>query len=113
MQSQDAEKKITVFTSPLCPDCREFKVNLEAHGIEYEAVDITGSMRSLKAFLKLRDGLPEFREAREAGSVGIPAVVRGDGSVTLDWEGYLAELGLPVVYRENAPAACGIDGKGC
>lgn len=103
---------ITVYTSPLCPDCRECRVNFEAHGIEYEAVDITESMKNLKAFLKLRDTLPAFDGCREKGSVGIPAIFGEDGSVTLDWEGYLGERGLPVVYKENAPA-CSIDGSGC
>ena len=105
---------ITVYTSPLCPDCREFKVNLDAHGVKCEYVDITGSMKSLKAFLKLRDSLPVFAPCREIGSVGIPAIVRADGSVTLDWEGFMAENGLAVVYRENGvSASCGLDGKGC
>lgn len=105
---------ITVYTSPLCPDCRECKVNFDAHGIEYTAVDITESMKNLKAFLKLRDGDPVFDICRERGSVGIPAIVSGDGGVTLDWEGWLNERGLPVVYREDAPApACGMDGRGC
>lgn len=103
---------LKVFGSPLCPDCRECKVNFDAHGVEYEMVDITESMRNLKAFLALRDSMPVFDICRESGSVGIPAIVKEDGSVTLDWEGYLAELGLPVVYREER-AFCSIDGKGC
>ena len=105
---------ITVYTSPLCPDCRECKENFDAHGIEYTAVDITESMKNLKAFLKLRDSSPVFDPCRENGSIGIPAIVRGDGSVTLDWESVLTERGLPVVYREEKPPiACSLDGKGC
>jgi glutaredoxin-related protein len=103
---------ITVYGSPLCPDCRECKVNFDAHRIPYEAVDITESMRNLKAFLKLRDTLAAFDPCRANGSVGIPAIVCEDGGVTLDWEAYLAQRGLPVVYREDRPA-CRIDGKGC
>ena len=103
---------LSIYGSPLCPDCRECKENLDAHGVEYEYVDITQSMRNLKAFLKLRDSLPVFEPAKEHGAVGIPAIVREDGSVTLDWEGWMQGQGLPIVYRENGPA-CSIDGSGC
>ena len=105
---------LTVYTSPLCPDCRECKVNFDAHKIEYTAIDITESMKNLKAFLKLRDSSPVFDPCRERGFVGIPAIVRADGGVTLDWECVLTERGLPVVYREEKPPlACSLDGKGC
>ena len=104
---------LTVYTSPLCPDCRECKANFEAHGIEFRAVDITSGMRELKEFLKLRDFSPVFDACRENGSIGIPAIVREDGSITLDWEKILEEKGLPVVYREERPKFCSIDGKGC
>lgn len=103
----------TVYTSPLCPDCRECKANFEAHGIEFRMVDITAGMRGLKEFLKLRDSSPVFDVCRENGSVGIPAIVDEEGNITLDWEGVLAERGLNVVYREERPDFCSIDGKGC
>ena len=105
---------ITVYTSPLCPDCRECKVNFDTHGIEYTAVDITAGMKNLKAFLKLRDSSPIFDLCRERGSVGIPAVVREDGSVTLDWESILTGHGFPIVYREEqSPISCSLTGEGC
>ena len=103
---------LKVFGSPLCPDCRELRANFDAHGVEYDYVDITAAMPSLKAFLRLRDSLPEFAPVKEAGAVGIPAIFNEDGFVTLDWEGYLAEQGLPVVYKEPRPA-CRLDGEGC
>jgi len=103
---------LTIYGSPLCPDCRECKANLDAHGTAYEYVDINKSMRNLKAFLKLRDSLPVFDVCKETGSVGIPALVLEDGTVTLDWEGWMQEHKLPIVYRESAQA-CSIDGKGC
>lgn len=92
---------LRVYGSDLCPDCRECKVNFNSHGIEYEYIDITGSMMSLKEFLALRDSLPVFASAKAAGAVGIPAIVTENGDITLDWEGYLALLGLPVVYKES------------
>ena len=79
---------IRVYGSPLCPDCWECKVNFDRHGIAYEEIDITAGMRQLKA------------------------IEKEDGGVTLDWEGFLAERNLPVVYREERPA-CRIDGSGC
>lgn len=103
---------ITVYGSPLCPDCRACKVNFDRHGIAYEEVDITASMKNLKAFLKIRDALAVFDPCRKNGSVGIPAIQRENGSITLDWEAYLAELGFSVVYREERPA-CRLDGTGC
>ena len=103
---------LTIYGSPLCPDCRECKANLEAHGVDFDYIDINQSMRSLKAFLKLRDSLPVFEPAKVHGAIGIPAIVCEDGSVTLDWEGWMREHALPVVYRENA-RACRLDGKGC
>jgi len=102
---------ITVYGSPLCPDCRECKANFDIYGIAYEEIDITASMKNLKAFLKLRDACSVFDPCKAHGSVGIPAIVSENG-VTLDWEGFLSERGLPVAYRENGPA-CSLDGKGC
>lgn len=103
---------LVIYGSPLCPDCRECKANLDAHGVPYSYVDISKSMRNLKAFLKLRDSLPVFEPCKEVGAVGIPAFVLEDGTVTLDWEGWMHEQGLPIVCRETAPA-CSIDGTGC
>lgn len=53
-----------------------------------------------------------FDVCKELGSVGIPALVLADGSVTLDWESWMQAQGLPIVCRESAQA-CSIDGKGC
>lgn len=103
---------LKVYGSPLCPDCRECRVNFDANGVDYEYVDITESMKALKEFLAYRDALPEFAPAKAAGSIGIPAIFCEDGSVTLDWEEYLKERGMSVVYKENG-LSCSIDGKGC
>ena len=103
---------LTVFGSPMCPDCRECKANFDAYGIEYEMIDINGSLKNLKAFLALRDKLPVFDPCKERGSIGIPALVTEDGSVLLDWEGFLKEKALPVVLRESGPV-CSLDGRNC
>ena len=103
---------LKVYGSPMCPDCRECKVNFDANGIKYEMVDINESLRNLKDFLALRDSLSAFDEIKEQGGIGIPALVSEDGAVTLDWEGYLKEQDIPIVYMETG-AACSLDGKGC
>lgn len=103
---------ITVYGSELCPDCRECEKNFKAHGIEYTYVDINESMKNFKEFLRLRDTLPVFDICKQNGSIGIPAVVSDDGSVTLNWEGVLTAMGLPVVFREERQY-CSIDGKNC
>ena len=48
--------------------------------------DITGSMANLKEFLKLRDRLPLYEDARAEGFVGIPSFVKDDGTITRDVE---------------------------
>ncbi len=103
---------LTVYGSSLCPDCRECKANFDANGVEYEMIDINASLKNLKAFLALRDAQAVFDACREKGSIGIPALVKADGSVTLDWESVLKEQGLPVVYKENGPV-CSLDSRNC
>ncbi len=118
---------LTLYGSPHCPHCRDCKGNFDANGIEYEYIDITGSMKALKQFLKLRDTLPLYDEVRAEGRVGIPTLVLEDGTLTFDWRSILTEKGLPVadmreVYPSRpgqtpaAPAtgqACSLDGKNC
>ncbi len=103
---------LTFYGSPHCPHCRECKAAFDANGIEYEYIDITGSMKTLKQFLKLRDHLPVFDEIKAEGRVGIPALVPEDGTVRFDWRSFLPENAAP---QEPAPqgAACSLDGKNC
>ena len=66
--------------------------------IEYENIDITQSLKGLKEFLKLRDSDEVFYTAKENGYIGIPALVKDDGSLSLEWEGYFTEQGIDVVH---------------
>ena len=52
-------------------------------------LDFADSLLYLKEFLAIRDGNDQFNAAREKGSIGIPAIVKEDGSVTLDWDEFL------------------------
>ncbi|MCD7906187.1 MAG: glutathione S-transferase N-terminal domain-containing protein [Clostridium sp.] len=74
------------YGSHLCPDCEAAQAVLDEKKIPYEYVDITGSMANLKEFLRLRDSLPLYQDAREEGFVGIPSFVKDDGSITRDVE---------------------------
>lgn len=103
---------LKIYGSAMCPDCRECKANFDANSIAYEFVDINEKLRNLKEFLDLRDHLPVFDHCKEIGDIGLPALQREDGTVFLNWEDYLKEQGLPVVYKESGEA-CSIDGKGC
>ncbi|MCI2154297.1 glutaredoxin [Erysipelotrichaceae bacterium Oil+RF-744-GAM-WT-6] len=100
---------IRIYGSPHCPDCVACKAAFDEKGTPYEFIDITGSMPNLKAFLKMRDHLPLFEEVKERGSVGIPAIEKEDGTITLDWEEVLKEYGMTA----QPGKACSLDGKGC
>lgn len=104
---------LKIFGSPLCPDCMACKAALDANGVEYNFVDVTGSMRNLKQFLKYRDTDPVFDDARANGYVGIPALLPEDGNITINWEAYLKEKGLNVEPAVPTGTACRIDGTGC
>ncbi|MBQ3272215.1 MAG: glutaredoxin [Solobacterium sp.] len=90
------------YGSRLCPYCREGRANFDAHGIAYEYLDINESLKNLAEFLEMRDSLPVFAALRAEGDIiALPAIVKEDGTVFADWEAYLQELGLDVVYREE------------
>ena len=61
-----------IYGTHRCPHCEEAERVLKAKGIEYEYVNIFGSTRGMKEFLKLRDHREEFASVKEAGSIGIP-----------------------------------------
>ncbi|MBQ8979861.1 MAG: glutaredoxin [Oscillospiraceae bacterium] len=102
----------TVYGSEMCPDCVALKLNFDTYGIEYRFIDINKDLHDLAAFLAMRDGDPVFDRCREIHDIGLPALVREDGTVFLSWEKYLEEKGLAVLVPENG-GACSIDHKGC
>ncbi len=107
---------LKIYGSPLCPHCVECKASFDANGIEYEFIDITGSMKNLKEFLKIRDTDPVFGEAKSSGRVGIPALVTEDGSIAFDWEKVMKEhkaAAAPAPAAVKTGASCRIDGSGC
>lgn len=80
---------IKIYGSMLCPDCVECTQELDKAGVEYIYLDFSKDLGNLKEFLKLRDGCALFDEVRAAGGIGIPCILREDGSVTLSWEEFM------------------------
>lgn len=76
---------IKIYGSMLCPDCVRCREDLDNAGVEYEYLDFSENLRNLKEFLKIRDENEMFAPVRMEGRIGIPCILRLDGSVTLDW----------------------------
>jgi glutaredoxin-related protein len=82
---------LKIYGSMQCPDCVACRNDLDRAGVEYEYLDFADDLRNLKAFLAIRDKEPVFAEVKENGSIGIPCILREDGSVTLDWSEYVGQ----------------------
>jgi len=80
---------LKIYGSMLCKDCVACREDLDSAGVVYEYLDFAESLANLKAFLALRDKNPIFAEVKEDGRIGIPCIVREDGSIALDWEEFL------------------------
>ena len=81
---------LKIYGSMLCKDCVECVADLRKANVEFEFLDFADSLLNLKEFLLIRDESPLFDSVREKGSIGIPTIVKEDGSVCLDWDCYLA-----------------------
>lgn len=103
---------LKVYGTNTCPDCVEAKANFDYYKIPYEYIDVCESVRTLKEFTQLRDKNTVFDHAKEIGSIGIPAILKDDDSITLDWEKIVIDNGNEVIHISEGKA-CGIDGKGC
>ena len=80
---------LKIYGSMLCKDCVECVSDLKKANVEFEFLDFADSLLYIKEFLKIRDENPLFCSVREKGSIGIPAIVKEDGSITLDWDEFL------------------------
>lgn len=77
---------LKIYGSMLCPDCVQCRKELDEAEVSYEYLDFSENLKNLKEFLAIRDGDPMFDAIREDGKIGIPCILREDGSVTLDWK---------------------------
>ena len=82
---------LKIYGSMLCPDCVACRKELDEAGVSYEYLDFADSLLNLKDFLKIRDSEPAFEAVREGGKIGIPCILRPDGSITLDWSEYVSQ----------------------
>lgn len=80
---------LKIYGSMLCPDCVRCCRELKEAGVCFAYCDFAESLTYLKEFLKLRDEHDVFAQPRAAGKIGIPCIVRSDGSVTLEWDAFL------------------------
>ncbi len=79
---------LKIYGSMLCPDCVDCCRNLNDAKVNFEFCDFADNLLNLKEFLKLRDESAVFDELRAAGKIGIPCIVREDGTFTFSWDEY-------------------------
>ena len=82
---------LKIYGSMLCKDCVECRADLDREGVSYEFLDFADSLLNLKEFLAIREREGVFLPVKEKGSIGIPCILREDGSVTLDWLEYVSQ----------------------
>lgn len=80
---------LRIYGSMQCPDCVKCREDLDRAGVAYEYLDFADSLRYLKEFLLLRDTRAELEPARREGFIGIPCIVKENGSITLSWEEFM------------------------
>lgn len=80
---------IKIYGSMLCPDCVQCREELDQSGVAYEYLDFSDNLKNLKEFLLLRDADVAFDDIRGSGKIGIPCIVRKDGSITFSWSEFM------------------------
>ena len=80
---------LKIYGSMQCPDCTRCREDLDRAEVAYEYLDFGTNLKALKEFLAIRDKNPVFAQVKEMGSIGIPCILREDGTVTLNWVEFL------------------------
>ena len=80
---------LKIYGSMQCPDCVQCRKDLDEAKVPYIYLDFADSLWNLKVFLGLRDSEPIFEALKAEGKIGIPCIVREDGTVTLDWAEFM------------------------
>ncbi|MBQ9423380.1 MAG: glutaredoxin [Pyramidobacter sp.] len=81
--------KLTVYGTRNCPDTVAALAEYKKRSITVDFRDIDADIATLKEFLTLRDTDNVFAPVRERHGVGVPCVIKEDGTLTLDWESVL------------------------
>lgn len=66
-----------------CVNCVEAIEYFKSVNFKYEFIDLNENIQNLKEFLRMRDNRLEFKEVKESGYVGIPAILMEDNSIVL------------------------------
>ena len=104
---------LKIYGSHMCPDCLACRRNFDHYGIKYEYFDIGDSLSYLHQLIVYRDTLPIYDECKKVHDIGLPTLVKEDGTVFLSWEKYLREQGFDVLPEAPVASACSLDRKGC
>ena len=80
---------LKIYGSMLCPDCVQCREYLDRAGVDYVYLDFAEDLMNLKEFLALRDSCDLFDPVRKEGKIGIPCILKEDGTVTLSWEEFM------------------------
>ena len=80
---------LKIYGTLRCPDCVEFKADLEKAGVEYVFREFDTDLKLLKEFLELPHAGTLFDPVRAESNIGIPCIVREDGTITLSWEEFM------------------------
>ena len=81
---------LKIYGSMLCKDCVECVWALNEAKVEFEFLDFADNLLNLKEFLKIRDTHKIFDQPKVNGSIGIPTIIKEDGSITLDWDEFIS-----------------------
>ena len=79
---------LIVYGSMLCKDCVACLEDLDRAQVSYQYCDFADDLVHLKEFLKLRES-KLFDPVKEQGGIGIPCIVKPDGSLTLQWQEFI------------------------
>ena len=74
-----------IYGTKQCPDTQACLDAFESKGraVEFRCIE---NLPFLKEFLHYRDNDAAFDPVKANGGVGIPLIVKDDGSLTFDWE---------------------------
>lgn len=82
---------IKIYGTDQCRYCIACKKDLDDAGIVYEYKDIQKELAVLKEFMFIRDKEDGFETVKGKG-VGVPCIIREDGSITFDWKEFLTTV---------------------
>lgn len=78
---------LKIYGSMNCRTCIQCRKELDMAGVPYIYLDLADSVKNLREFLAIRDNTPHlFDEIKAEGRIGIPCIIREDGTVTLSWD---------------------------